>query len=68
MLAITTTDGEEVLQLGMYDLACDIIDTYTFYPMAMYDLLNIIKPYLDGPQAVDINIKEKSCPYQSFES
>ena len=41
-----------------HELADKIIDAYTFYPMAMNDLLKVIKPYLNGPQKVDIDLKE----------
>lgn len=41
-----------------YQLALNIISNYTYYPMAMDDLLRIVTPYLDGAQLVDINNKE----------
>lgn len=41
------------------DLAEEIIEAYTYYPQAMYDLLKIIKPYLEGYDAIDISIKER---------
>ncbi|MDE5539724.1 MAG: discoidin domain-containing protein, partial [Bacilli bacterium] len=40
-----------------HQLALDIIDNYTFYPMAMGDLMNLIKPYLNGVDRVDIDQK-----------
>ena len=41
-----------------YDLALRVIDSYTYYPMAMNDLLKIIKPYLENEKRVDIDLKE----------
>ena len=41
-----------------YNLASKIISNYTYYPMAMNDLLNVISPYLTGAQLVDIDKKE----------
>ncbi len=40
-----------------HSLAEDIINNYTFYPMAMGDLINLIKPYLNGVDRVDIDQK-----------
>lgn len=41
-----------------YKLAQDIIKNYTYYPMAMNDLLKLIKPYLNGTHKVDIDQSE----------
>ena len=41
-----------------YNLALEIISNYTYYPMAMNDLLKVITPYLDGAKLIDINNKE----------
>ncbi|MDE6355954.1 MAG: NPCBM/NEW2 domain-containing protein [Clostridia bacterium] len=41
-------------------LAERIIDVYTFYPQAMYDLLQVIKPNLNGADLIDIELKEKT--------
>ena len=43
-----------------YNLALNIISNYTYYPMAMDDLLKVIDPYLTGPQRVNIDKKEYS--------
>lgn len=41
-----------------YELAKKIIDEYTYYPMAMNDLLKLIKPNLNAAQRIDIDQKE----------
>lgn len=56
MDSITTEDW--------YQLALNIIDNYTYYPMAMNDMLKVIKPYLKNEKRVDIDNKE----YQALES
>ena len=42
-----------------HELASKIIDAYTYYPNAMYDLLKVIKPYLQGVDRVDIDLREQ---------
>ena len=46
---------ENITTNDWYDLAIRIISSYTYYPMAMDDLLKVISPYLTGSQLVDIN-------------
>lgn len=41
-----------------HDLANEIIDNFTFYPMAMNDLLKVIRPYLNVQDRIDIDQKE----------
>ncbi len=41
-----------------YDLAIKIIENYTYYPMAMNDMLKVIKPYLENEKRIDIDNKE----------
>ena len=41
-----------------YNLSLKIIDNYTYYPMAMNDLLKVIKPYLENEKRLDIDNKE----------
>ncbi len=41
-----------------HQLAEKIITSYTYYPNAMYDLLKLIKPYLNDVDKLDINLKE----------
>ena len=38
------------------ELAKKIIDVYTYYPMAMVDLLKIIEPYLNNEDTIEIDI------------
>lgn len=38
------------------ELAKKIIDAYTYYPMAMVDLLKVIEPYLNNGDTVEIDI------------
>lgn len=52
--------GDAVTSTMWYALANDIIDAYTLYPQALYDLLNQIKPYLEGGQKVEIDLKERT--------
>lgn len=42
------------------ELAKKIIDVYTYYPMAMVDLLKIIEPYLNNEDTVEIDILKTS--------
>lgn len=51
--AMDTTTEEQ-----WYNLALKIIDNYTYYPMAMNDMLKVIKPYLTNERRVDIDNKE----------
>lgn len=38
------------------DLALQVIDSYTYYPMAMVDLLKLIYPYLDQDNTINIDM------------
>lgn len=38
------------------NLALKIIDVYTYYPMAMVDLLKLIEPYLDNNDVIEIDM------------
>lgn len=40
------------------ELALKVINSYTYYPMAMVDLLNLIYPYLEDVDIVDIDLKK----------
>ena len=37
-------------------LAEQIVDTYTYYPMAMTDLLRVIEPYLGNDDVIEIDM------------
>lgn len=55
---ITLYKGMNKTSSEWHALAERIIDAYTYYPMAMYDLLKVIKPYLQGADRVDIDLRE----------
>lgn len=55
---ITLYKGMNKTSSEWHALAERIIDAYTYYPMAMYDLLKVIKPYLQGVDRVDIDLRE----------
>ena len=55
---ITLYKGMNKTSSQWHDLAERVIDSYTYYPMAMYDLLKVIKPYLQGADRVDIDLRE----------
>lgn len=52
--------GDAVSENTWFTLANQIIDSYTFYPNAMYDLLGIIKPYLKEAKRAEIDMKERN--------
>jgi len=41
-----------------HQLALDIIAAYEYHPVAMFDLLKVVKPYLDPVHKIDIDLKE----------
>lgn len=52
--------GDNTTSTMWYELANDIIDAYTLYPQALYDLLKVIYPYLEGGQKAEIALKERT--------
>lgn len=42
-----------------YELALKIIEAYEFHPVAMFDLLKVIRPYLEGSQKLHVDRLEK---------
>lgn len=42
-----------------YELAKKIVEAYEYDPVPMYDLLKVIRPYLDGPHRVHVDSLEK---------
>ena len=50
------TDTAEYHYLAWKELANKIIQTYTYYPIAMVDLLNLIYPYLSQEDTITIDI------------
>ena len=48
-------EGGTITSKDWHDLAVKIIDEYTYYPVAMYDLIKVIRPYLDDTDRVIID-------------
>lgn len=57
--AMSVNNGGTITPHDWYELANDIIDAYTYYPVAMFDLLKVIRPYLDGSEKLHIDRLEK---------
>ena len=53
-------EGGTITSSDWYALANKIIDAYTYYPVAMFDLLNVIRPYLEGSEKLHIDRLEKA--------
>ncbi len=54
-----TNDGGTITSDDWYNLALKVTESYKYYPVAMYDLLNVIRPYLEGEKKLDIDTIEK---------
>ncbi len=52
-------EGGTITSSDWYALANKIIKAYTYYPVAMFDLLNVIRPYLEGSEKLHIDRLEK---------
>lgn len=52
-------EGGTITSHDWYLLANQIIEAYTYYPVAMFDLLKVIRPYLEGSERLDIDRLEK---------
>lgn len=52
-------EGGTITSSDWYALANKIIDAYRFQPVPMFDLLKVIRPYLDGSEKLDIDRLEK---------
>lgn len=52
-------EGGIITSNDWYTLANKIIESYTYYPVAMFDLLKVIRPYLEGGHRLDIDRLEK---------
>jgi len=52
-------EGGTITPHDWYNLAKKVIDSYTYYPVAMFDLLKVIRPYLEGAERLDIDRLEK---------
>lgn len=53
-------EGGTITSTDWYNLANKIIEAYTYHPVAMFDLLNVIRPYLEGSEKVHIDRLEKA--------
>ncbi len=47
-------EGGTITSSDWHDLATRVIENYTYYPVAMYDLTKVIRPYLDGADRLDV--------------
>ncbi len=52
-------EGGTITSTDWYNLANKIIEAYTYHPVAMFDLLNVIRPYLEGSEKLHIDRLEK---------
>ncbi len=52
-------EGGTITSNDWYALANKIIEAYTYHPVAMFDLLNVIRPYLEGSEKLHIDRLEK---------
>ncbi len=52
-------EGGTITSSDWRDLATRVIENYTYYPVAMYDLTKVIRPYLDGADRLDVDRLEK---------
>jgi len=57
--AMNVDNGGTITPHDWFELANDIIDAYTYYPVAMFDLLKVIRPYLEGSERLYIDRLEK---------
>ncbi len=51
--------GGTITSNDWYQLALKVTESYKYYPVAMYDLLQVIRPYLEGEEKLDIDVIEK---------
>lgn len=52
-------EGGTITSRDWYNLANKIIEAYRFHPVAMFDLLKVIRPYLEGSDKLHIDRLEK---------
>lgn len=53
------SSGGTITPKDWYDLALKVTESYKYYPVAMYDLLNVIRPHLEGEEKLNIDVIEK---------
>ncbi len=51
--------GGTITSDDWYNLALKVTEAYKYYPVAMYDLLTVIRPHLEGEKKLDIDAIEK---------
>ncbi len=52
-------EGGTITSDDWYNLALKVAESYKYYPVAMYDLLKVIRPYLKGEKKLNIDAIEK---------
>ncbi len=53
------SQNNEISSDDWYELALKIIDAYEFHPVAMFDLLKVVRPYLEGSKKLHIDTLER---------
>ncbi len=54
------SSGGTITSKDWYNLALKVTESYKYYPVAMYDLLTVIRPHLEGEEKLNIDVIEKS--------
>ena len=54
------SSGGTITPKDWYNLALKVTESYKYYPVAMYDLLTVIRPHLEGEEKLNIDVIEKS--------
>lgn len=61
----TMSENNEISSDEWYELALKIIDAYEYHPVAMFDLLKVIRPYLEGSKKLHIDRLERETLLQA---
>ncbi len=56
---MSNKNGGTITSNDWYELALKVTDGYAYYPVAMYDLLKVVRPYLEGEKKLAIDTLEK---------
>ncbi len=54
------SSGGTITSKDWYNLALKVTESYKYYPVAMYDLLKVIRPHLEGEEKLNIDVIEKN--------
>ncbi len=54
-----TNEGGTITSHDWYNLALKIMDAYKYHPVPMFDLIKVIRPYLEGSERLHIDRLEK---------